>query len=513
MESKEPTRSSLRNELYRHLRARILSGQLTPGSRLPSSRALATQMGVSRNTVLAAYEQLWAEGYLEGRLGSGTYVTRSLPDELLSAAVQPPIVPGDVAPGRFLSERGERIASSPRTPLPVLTGHPEVRAFTVGLPDVDTFPKEAWGRLVTRRQRESTWEMMRYNHPAGYEPLRRAIAMHLATSRGVRCTADQIIIVSGSQQALDFCARMLVDPGDPVWVEDPGYLGARSALAAAGARFVPVPVDEEGLDVATGIAREPNARLAVVTPSHQFPLGYTMSLKRRLALIEWASRTGSWVLEDDYDADFRYVGRPLNALQGIDGPGRVIYIGTFSKALFPALRLGYLVAPPPLVEAFICAHLCSDMHAPVLQQAVLADFIQEGHFERHLRRMRLLYAERQAVLVEAAERHLRGLIDIQACDSGLHVIGWLAPHLDEQSAARNAAAHDVDVWPLSLHTIHPYPKPGLILGYAPVTAGQIRAGTRRLAEALNAKASQDSVVRVMSAPSRDRDLGMSSGCR
>ena len=475
----------LHRQLYEQLRAVILRGQLSAGSRLPSTRALASGMGISRNTVLAAFEQLYAEGYLQGRPGSGTYVARALPDDLLAAGSHSPVAPVPPAPGRCLSERGERIVTTARTPLPVLTGRSvSPRAFQIGLPDLDVFPTDIWARLTMRRLRQSSRDLMCYAHPAGYTPLRQVIAAYLATARGVRCTAEQVIVVSGSQQALDFSARMLLDPGDPAWIEDPGYLGTRAALVAAGARLVPVPIDDEGLDVAAGLAREPRARLAFVTPSHQFPLGPTMSLARRLALLEWAGRTGAWVVEDDYDSEFRYVGRPLTALQGIDGVGRVIYVGTFSKTLSPALRLGYLVAPPCLVDAFIAAHLCTDMHTHVLEQAVLTDFIQEGHFERHLRRTRVLYAERQAVLVEAAKRALGGVLDIHSSESGLHLIGWLAAGLDDAMVAREAAVQDVDVWPLSLHSLHPYPRSALLLGYAGVTPPEIHSGVLRLAHAL-----------------------------
>jgi GntR family transcriptional regulator/MocR family aminotransferase len=484
-----PDRSAadpLHRQLYEHLRTAILGGQIPAGSRLPSSRALAMEMGVSRNTVLAAFNQLYAEGYIEGRHGSGTYVTRSLPDELLSARAHRPLKTGESTGPLRLSRRGRRIADTPQTPLPALTGRSTgEQAFTIGLPDLDAFPTELWLRLANHRVRASSWELMRYGHPAGYAPLRHAIAAHLATSRGVRCTAEQIIIVTGSQQALDLSARLLLDPDDPAWIEDPGYLGARSALVASGARLVPVPVDDAGLDVAAGIACEPDARLAVVTPSHQFPLGSTMSLPRRLALIEWAGRNGSWVLEDDYDAEFRYVGRPLTALQGIDTRGCVIYAGTFSKSLFPGLRLGYLVVPPSLVDAFIAAHLSADMHAHVLAQAVLADFIREGQFERHLRRMRVLYGERQAMVVEAAKRELGGVLDISPSESGLHLIGWLAPDLDDRVVARHAGAEGVDVWPLSLHSLRPYPRAALLLGYASLTPRQIDHGMQRLARALD----------------------------
>jgi GntR family transcriptional regulator / MocR family aminotransferase len=476
----------LRMQLYEQLRGAILGGQLPPGERLPSSRALATEMGVSRNTVLTALEQLDAEGYIEGRHGSGTYVTHSLPDELLAARTREPVAPGGPATPHRLSARGDRITSAPRTPLPILAGHKvEQAAFTIGLPAVDAFPANLWARLCERRLRGSSRVLMRYGHPAGYAPLRRAIAAHLATSRGVRCTAEQVVIVTGSQQALDLSARLLLDPGDHVWIEDPGYLGTRAALIAAGAQLVPVPVDDEGLDVSAGVICEPDARLAVVTPSHQFPLGSTMSLTRRLALIEWASRTASWVVEDDYDAEFRYVGKPLTALQGIDGRGCVIYVGTFSKSLFPGIRLGYLVAPPRLVDGFVAAHLATDMHAHLLEQAVLADFIEGGHFERHLRRMRLLYAERQAAVVDAAKHELGGILEVNPADSGLHLMGWLASGLDDACAAREAANVGVDVWPLSLHSLRPYHRAALLLGYAGLSRQETQSGIQRLARALD----------------------------
>ena len=247
---------------------------------------------------------------------------------------------------------------------------------------------------------EASGGLLGYGNPAGYWPLRREIPAHLATARAVRCDPEQVIVVSGSQQALDLASRVLLDPGDAVWIEDPGYMGARGTLAGSGARLVPVPVDEEGLVVAAGIKREPGARLACVTPSHQYPLGVTMSLTRRLELLGWAERSGAWVIEDDYDSEHRYTGRPLEALQGLDAEGRVVYVGTFSKVLFPALRLGYLVVPPDLTGAFTVARELVDRHPPTVEQAVLAEFIAAGHFGRHLRRMRALYAARQEALIE-----------------------------------------------------------------------------------------------------------------
>ncbi len=326
--------------------------------------------------------------------------------------------------------------------------------------------------------------LLGYGHPSGYRPLREEIAAYLGAARAVRCVWEQVIVVSGSQQALDLAARVLLDPGDAAWVEDPGYAGARGALTGAGARLVPVPVDEEGLRVSAGMARCADARLAHVSPSHQYPLGATMSLPRRLELLAWASRAGSWVIEDDYDSEFRYTGRPVEALQGLDAEGRVIYVGTFSKVLSPALRLGYLVVPPDLVDPFTAARELADRHAPTVEQATLARFIAEGHFARHVRRMRALYAERQVALVSAAARDLPGLVDVGPAEAGMHLVGWLPADADDREASRRAEAGGVEANALSLYGIEPLRRGGLLLGYAAVDEAGIRDGVRRLAAAL-----------------------------
>ena len=488
---------ALHRQVYSRIRTLILSGQVAAGSRLPSTRALAASLNVSRNTVLAAFEQLRGEGYLEGRHGSGTYVAPAVPDELLRPRVAASCVSGQSRAQRRLSDRGTLIASTPRTPLPALSPGPgERHTFTIGLPDLDSFPQAQWARHLAQCWRRSASGLMRYNHPAGYRPLREAIAARLATTRGVRCDADQVVIVAGSQQALEFAGRVLLDPGDPVWMEEPGYIGARAALVAAGARIVPVPVDEDGLNVEAGLACEPAARLAFVTPSHQFPLGTTLSLARRLALIEWASRTAAWVLEDDYDSEFRYVGRPLTALQGIDREGRVIYVGTFSKTLFPALRLGYMVVPDDLVDALVGAHMSADIHAHVFEQAALAEFIQAGHLDRHVRRMRILYAERQAVLVDSVRQRLAGFLDIEPSGSGMHLVGWLRGGLDDRVVSREAARRGIDVWPLSLHYIQPGSRSALLLGYAGMTPADIRAGVANLAAIFRRLVSRGKTARL-----------------
>jgi GntR family transcriptional regulator/MocR family aminotransferase len=471
----------LYRQLYDALRGAILSGRLKAGARLPSTRVLARDFAISRNTAMNAYAQLLAEGYVEGAVGSGTYVARTLPDELLHARASAGQALPPTRPGRVLSRRGTLLGAT-RVPPPRFPG--ELKAFRPAVPALDAFPFELWARLVARRWRRPQRALLGYGDPAGYRPLREAIAAYLGAARAVRCEADQVIVVAGSQQALDLTARMLLDEADAAWIEDPGYLGARGALLGAGARLIPVPVDAEGLDIEAGKLRGPEARLIYVTPSHQYPYGVTMSLPRRLALLEWANRADAWVLEDDYDSEYRYAGRPLAALQGLDREGRVIYLGTFSKVLFPALRLGYLVVPPDLVEAFVAARALVDRHCPTLDQAALADFIADGHFARHIRRMRALYAERQAILVEAAQQELAGVLEVQPAESGMHVVGWLPAGVDDAEASHQAAAHGVEAPPLSSYSLEPLRRGGLLLGYTAVGEPEIREGVRRLAKAL-----------------------------
>lgn len=462
-----------------------MTGQLAAGSRIPPSRTLASEYAVSRNTVLAAYEALEAEGYIVGRQGSGTYVVTVLPEQFQQATGREIGSPDRSGTGMAkLSARGERLARTRRVPLPAVLGvRPRTTAFLIGLPALDAFPFKTWSKVYSARFDRSGSLLMRYDDPAGYRPLREAIAGFISTSRGIHCTADEVIVMTGSQQGLEFCARMLLDSGDAAWMEDPGYLGARAALVAAGARIVPVPVDGLGIDVSAGIALEPGARLAIVTPSYQFPLGHTMSLDRRLALIDWAARNDSWIVEDDYDAEFRYIGRPQAALKAIDTHRRVVYVGTFSKTLFPSLRLGYLIAPPDLLDGLIAAHLSADLHAHLIDQAVVADFIDQGHYAHHLRRMRVVHRERQQLLLSEIER-ISDVLDVAPSDGGLHLVGRLHDDVDDTIVSKDALRQGIHVWPLSIHRYGPGKAAALLLGYAGTTPADIRHGINGLGEVL-----------------------------
>ncbi|MES2179462.1 MAG: PLP-dependent aminotransferase family protein [Gemmatimonadota bacterium] len=473
------TTTPLYRRVYDAIRTRILDGSLRRGAPLPSSRALAGDLDVSRSTVILAYEQLRAEGYIEGRMGAPTRVSATLPDRSLRAPGFAERRPSAIHGGRP-SARAMRIVASPRER--ELAGKPP-RAFRVAVPAVDIFPVDTWGRILAKRWGRAPARALAYGDPFGYLPLREAIAEYLASARGVRCEAAQIMIVNGSQEGLDIACRVVLDPGDSAWMEDPGYFGARGALTAAGAHIANIPVDEHGLVVKQGIRQAPDAKLAFVTPARQMPLGVTLSLARRLELIEWARASNAWIFEDDYDSEFRYTGRPLAALHGLDPDGTVIYSGTFSKVTFPSLRLGYVVVPPMLVEAFEATRHFLNYSPPYLEQAVLCDFMTEGHFERHIRRTRAVYHERQQLLVELARRELAGGMTVSASDSGMNLIGWLPEGSSDLAVAKAARLRDVDVIPVTPFSIRVLP-PGVMLGYAGVRDREMREGVTRLAMAL-----------------------------
>jgi GntR family transcriptional regulator / MocR family aminotransferase len=472
-EKQEP----LYQQLYHALRHAILGGQLSAGTQLPPTRVLATELAVSRTTVVTAFEQLFAEGYLEARVGSGTFVASTLPEEMLHVhAQQVPLQDTKKLPR--LSQCSQRVMHSPLVPR---LQTPQARAFQPGLPALDEFPFAVWSRLAARRYQHPPFELLTYGDPAGYHPLREAIAQYLTASRAVRCQPEQVLIVSGAQQAIDITVRTLLEAGDVVWVEDPGYLRVRGILLGAGARVISVPLDQEGLNVEAGKHLSEQAHMAYVTPSHQFPMGITMSLARRLALLAWAQRVGAWILEDDYDSEFRYRGRPLASLQGLDTHGQVIYMGSFSKVLFPSLRLGYLVLPPDLVEPFITMRALCGRYSPTLEQTIVADFITEGHFLRHIRRMRALYAHRQQILLEAVRQELHGAIELEEHEAGMHLIGWLPQGLDDRQVSQLIAQQGIDAQALSAYSDQKPERPGLILGYAGVNEQEIREGVEHIA--------------------------------
>jgi len=459
----------LHRQIYDGLRRAILDGMLRAGQRVPSTRDLAAGLEVSRFPVLTAYEQLLHEGYLEGRVGSGTFVRAAIPDDALRAALARPA-------------RGVRAAPPATEPGPRDEGG--LRPFRVSLPALDEFPHALWSRLVARHARRLAPEHMAYGDPAGLGVLRSAVAEHLRTARAVRCDAGQVLVVSGSQAALRLCASVLLGSGDLVAVEEPGYPGARDALRTSGAELAPVPVDGEGMDLAALRALGPRVRAAYVTPSHQYPLGVPMSAARRLELLEWAERQGAWLLEDDYDSEYRYVSRPLGALQGMSTTGRVVYIGTFSKVLFPAVRVGYLVVPPALRAAFVDAREALDIFSPTLYQLALADFLAEGHFARHLRRMRAVYLRRRQALLDGIAAHCGGMLAVHNADAGLHVATLLPDGVDDLEVARRMAARGLAAIPLSTCYAREPRRSGLLLGFGGSDERTLAAATRTLGEVL-----------------------------
>ena len=460
--------------LYESLRAEILEGRLRPGARLPATRDLARQYGLARGTIVNAFEQLKSEGYTEGRVGAGTYVNNILPDDLLQ--VRPRARPALPAPNkrrRRVSEYAKRVK---------LFENFEIRpsrAFRANMPALDLFPTTLWAQVAARRLRRISANLLLGCGPTGYPPLRDAVATYLSASRGVKCVAEQVVIVSGVQEAIDLAARLLVNPGDRVCMENPGYPGTAIAFKAAGAKVCALSVDGEGMRVQETSMR--GARLVYVTPGHQFPLGVTMSVARRLQLLEWAGKSGALILEDDYDSEYRYAGRPVPALQGLDRHGQVLFAGSFSKVLFPSLRVGYLVVPPDLVDHFSATLSVTNRHAPLLGQAVLCDFITEGHFGRHLRRMREVYARRRSILLDCVQENLSGLLEISGVEAGLQTAGWLHEGLNAESVAAGAATRGVEVTPLSRYRQAAAVREGLQLGFAAVDAKEIRRGVRELA--------------------------------
>ena len=473
-------------QLYQALQQAVLQRRLPPGLRLPSTRDMAQLLGVSRNTVMNGVGQLVAEGYLETVPKSGTYVARRLPEEMLHVAEKEARLREQRVGERNkrpLSPQGQQLRDTQEVFGKTAVSYP---TFVTGIPDLAAFPFDLWGRLVSKQYRQGKRELFgEVGHgSAGYLPLRQAIATYLQTARGVRCQPEQVLIVNGSQQGLYLAAHTLLEPGAQVWIEEPGYLGARAALGSTGATLMPVPVTAEGIDVAQGAVLAPAARCAYVTPSHQYPLGSTMSLANRIALLNWAEESGAWIIEDDYDSEYRYSGQPLPSLQGLDQNGRVIYVGTFSKVMFPSLRLGYLVVPPDLVAPLARLRALVDSHTPTAVQGAMAEFIVEGHFVRHIRRMRQLYGARRAYFAEAAARELGDWLHLNETEAGMHVVGWLPSGVDDRAVVLAAQRQQVTVKSLSSHYLGDCPRPGLVLGVMGVAETAVSPALIRLRKAI-----------------------------
>lgn len=468
-------------QLYRLIQQAILSGRLPGGAKLPSSRALAQDLAIARNTVMHVYEQLAVEGYVDSSTGSGTYVADTTPDRIVGGGPRAHPHPDAPHPHRQrLSARGQQLIDHAGV------SKRQWGAFMPGVPDVSEFPSAVWNRLQSRIWRQPTPDLMTYAPGGGYRPLRRALADYLRVARSVNCTSEQIIITTGIHQSVDLAVRLLSDPGDSVWLEEPCYWGMRSLLQSSGLTLTPVPVDSEGMHpTAPHLACPP--RLIIATPSHQYPLGMVMSLARRRILLEYARQQRCWIIEDDYDSEFRFGSRPLASLQGLDDDGRVIYVGSFGKTLFPGLRVGYVVVPEYLAQHFATGVAELYREGQLMQQAVLAEFIQEGYLTSHIRRMRGLYAQRRTVLIEAITRRYGGAIPVMGDKAGLHLVIGLPDGSDDRQVAEQALARAVIVRPLSAYYSNAQAaRPGLLLGYACVPNDKITSSFDSLANVIDA---------------------------
>lgn len=460
----------LHRQICEGFRTAILRGNLQPGQQVPSSRHLAEDLEVSRFPVLDAYAQLLSEGYFESRAGSGTLVSASLRGHLPRNR-------------RSLSTTGESRCPSLRSSLlPQFENVPWRHGwgpFGVHQTALDQFPFGPWSKLLAEHGRRPRLRAIQQNDPMGLDRLRDAICAYLRTARAVECDPSQIMIVSGSQQALEITARVLLDAGDPVWIEEPGYQLARSVLQGAGCRIVPVPVDDEGIDVSAGVNLLPKARAAFITPSHQYPLGVTMSASRRLRLLDWARENGAWIVEDDYDSAYRYDNTSVSSLQGIDSDARVIYIGTFSRVIFPSVRVSYIVIPPDLIERFMAVRFSLGIFPSYLFQEVLADFIRAGQFARHIRRMRTLYKERRTALVESVQNVCNDMLEIHGAGAGMHLTVTLPSGFNDAKIASQAAKFGLCLCPLSPCYMNK-PRHGFVLGFAATPAEQMAYAVHRL---------------------------------
>jgi GntR family transcriptional regulator / MocR family aminotransferase len=478
--------TTLHSWLYEEIRTAIVESRLAPGLKLPARKVLARQCHVSIGTVTEAYDRLAKLGYLDAREGSGTYVRARLLDTTPESGAPPPPGPAR-GPRRVLSARGRLLTAQS---FPKFFSKRSVATFSLGSA-LDMFPLESWNRLAAQRSRRGgSLELLAHAHPMGLPVLRAALADYVSRARGVRCDADQVLVTSGTQHSLDLVARLLLDPGDQVWMEDPGYAPVTSLLRSHDAKVVGIPVDSHGLDCISGRLRCPLARLAYVTPGCHFPLGAPMSHERRLKLLDWAGGAGAWIFEDDYDGPLRGDGHHQPALQSLDRTGCVIYSSSLSRLLFPSLRLGFLILPPAFIEPAAAALSITQRYQPAMDQATLADFITQGHFDRHMQRTRELYAERYETLIAVGSAELGELLQFSDSHVGPQVIGWLAPGTNEAEVWRRAAARDIDTVALASLTIERAMPPALVFGIGAADSRAIRTAIKRLGRVLRVLAWQ-----------------------
>jgi GntR family transcriptional regulator/MocR family aminotransferase len=501
----------LYKQLYEKTRNAILEGKFTKGQRLPGTRSLASELKISRNTVALAFDQLLIEGYITGQTGSGTYVSE-IPDNFFDPARKPFRIgkekdkldsansiskkeSAEIANGLSeinLKEQPDKPfvnklkkSAGPMELISRYRNLDEIIPFQNGIPSFTEFPFKAWQRLINQTAQAFPSLHLGYGEAAGYKPLREAIANYLKKFRAVNCTGDQIVIINGTQQGLDLISRVLLKSGSIVWLEDPGYFGARGAMIFADAEISPCPADKEGIDLEYSSKNNPKPDLIFTTPSHQFPLGLVMSISRRLNLLQYASRNGCWIIEDDYDSEFRYFGSPLPSLQGLDQFKKVLYLGTFSKVLFPGLRIGYLVLPDrEMRDLFATAKSLMDRQNPIFEQIVLTRFIEEGYFTRHLRKMRMLYKQRQDILISEINKELKGIVKAESSPAGMHIIAWLPKKANDKKIAEEAVKKGIIVRPLSEYSIKFFQNPGLLLGYTAFEKTQIKKGIQELKKIL-----------------------------
>lgn len=466
------------SQVYARVRTAIESGRLRPGDRLPSARSLAHQLAVARGTIDAAYQRLAGEGWVLARGAAGTVVHPGRANLAADARVA-------ASPVNVVRDPPSRVVAPDRASLRDGDPADALAPFRIGVPALDAFPRKTWARLAVRAARVTDAAALVVGDPRGDAALRRALVAYLGVARGIQCTPDQVFVTGGFLGALGLVTRALLPPGARAWIENPGYVFARRALELAGARIVPVPVDEQGIDVAAGRRLAADARLAVVTPTHQFPLGATLALARRRALLDWARDADAWIVEDDYDAEFRYAGTPLPALKSLDADGRVLYVGTFSKVLFPGLRLGYLVVPPSVAARVATFAALAQPARNAIGEATVAAFMDDGHFARHVRRMRALYAERRAALATALESTFGSRLAIVERAGGMHLVARLAdPRASDRVWVERARARGLSPHALSACAVPPVTCEGLLLGFTNITPAEAPAAARRLRDAV-----------------------------